>query len=104
MSGSRAGAGDCWRHPDCGRWALELALEGRTAGVAEGVVALADGLPESGLRGTSLEGVALRGVPGDPVEDRPEHLCRVKALRVEGLVDEQLHHHQLVDRQAGDAM
>ena len=56
------------------------------------------------LRGALLERVALGGVAGDAVEHGAEDLRRVQTLSHHGLVDEQLHHHQLVDRHARDAL
>ena len=50
------------------------------------------------------EAVALLGVAGDAVEEGPQQLGLVQALRVERLVDEHLHHHQLVDRHPGDPL
>ena len=72
--------------------------------VAEGLVAFAHRLAETALGGAADEVVALLRVAGDPVEEGPEHLGLVQALRVEGLIDEHLHHHQLVDRQPGYAL
>src|SRR5208282_2877926 len=89
--------------PRAGRGSVS-ALEGRGAVVAEGLVALAHRLLETGLRGPLLEGVALAGVTGDSVKDGPEDLCLVQALGIERLVDEQLHHLQLVERVAGDPL
>jgi hypothetical protein len=43
-------------------------------------------------------------VAGDPVEEHPERLGGVQALRVERLVHEQLHHHELVHGGQGDAL
>jgi len=43
-------------------------------------------------------------VARDPVEHRAEHLRRVQSLRVQGLVDEQLHQDQLVERHARDPL
>ncbi len=48
--------------------------------------------------------MALRRVAGDAVEEGAEKLRLLQALRVERLVDQHLHHHQLVDRQPGDAL
>jgi len=50
------------------------AFEGGGAGVAEGLVALADSLLEAGLGGALLERVALLGVAGDAVEDGAQDL------------------------------
>ena len=57
---------------------------------------------EARLSGAPGELVALGGVPGDAVEEHPERLRRMKALREQGLVHEQLHHHELVHRREGD--
>src|SRR4051794_2501759 len=70
-----------------------------TSSVIERLVALAHGLLEAHLRGALLERVALLRVARDAVHERPERLGRVEALRVEGLVHQQLHHHELVDGQ-----
>src|SRR6266508_330910 len=75
----------------------QLAAE---AEVAEGLVALADRLLEPLLRRQALPVEALRRVPCDAVEEDAERLGRLEALRVEGLVDEQLVHDELVDRDA----
>jgi hypothetical protein len=42
--------------------------------VAEGLVALVYGLAKASLHRASLEGVALRGMAGDSVQERAEHL------------------------------
>src|SRR5688572_1972564 len=74
---------------------MRLTLEGGAAGVAEGLVSLADRLAPAGLRGAALELVALRRVAGDAVEEGAKDLRGVKPLRVDRLVDEQLVHHEL---------
>ena len=51
--------------------------------VAERLVALAHGLAEAVLAGLGDEGVALRGVPGDPVEHRADHLGGRDTLAVQ---------------------
>lgn len=68
------------------------------------LVALADCCAEARLGGALLERVALGGVARDAVEGRPEDLGRMQSLRVQRLVHQQLHHHQLVDRVARDAL
>jgi hypothetical protein len=42
-------------------------------------------------------------MPGDAVEERPQHLRRVQALLHHRLIQQQLHQNQLVDRHARDA-
>src|SRR6476659_10396321 len=83
---------------------LLLDTEASQPVVAEGLVAFAHGLLEAALGGAADEVVALLGMAGDAVEEGAEQLRLVQALRVERLVDEHLHHHQLVDRQAGDPL
>ena len=51
--------------------------------------------------GAADEAVALLGVAGDAVEEGAEELGRLQALRVDGLVDEQLVHDELVDGYSG---
>ncbi len=53
---------------------MRSALEGGGTDVAEGLVALMDGLLEAGLGGPPLERIALLGVTGDAVEDGAQHL------------------------------
>ena len=72
--------------------------------IAERLVALAHSLTKTGLRGVLLEGEPLRGMTGDAVEERSQHLRGVEPLRVERLVDQELVHDELVDRQARDAL
>src|SRR5688572_27153800 len=62
----------------------------------ERFVALPHGLLEADLGGTLLERVALLRVARDAVHERAERLRRVQPLRVEGLVHQQLHHHELI--------
>src|ERR687898_417039 len=61
-------------------------------------IAPTHGLPEAVLRREPLEVMALRRVARDPIEEDSKRLRGVQALRVERLVHEQLHHHELVDR------
>src|SRR5436309_14147942 len=79
------------------------ALVGRRTVVPEGLVAPPHGLAEALPRGEPLELVALAGVPGGAVEQGAYDLRGVEALLVKRLVDQQLHHLELVDREAGDA-
>ena len=72
--------------------------------VAERFVALAHGLAEAVLAGLGDEGVALRGVPGDPVEHRADHSAGRHTLLVERGVHRELHHDQLVDRDRRDPL
>jgi hypothetical protein len=72
--------------------------------VAEGLVALAHRGAEAGLGGALLEGVALlvwRVMPSNTV---PRTWVCLQALGVQRLVDEQLHHLQLVERVARDPL
>ena len=68
----------------------------------ERLIALAHGGPKTLACRCGLKRVALLGVPREAVEHRPERLRGMESLAVERLVDEQLHHPQLVDRQPGD--
>src|SRR5829696_967252 len=89
-------------------WSVMLAprsnAESIEAMVAVGLVAVAHGLAEALFRGLADEGVPLLGVTGDAVEEGPEQLGLVQALRVERLVDEHLHHHELVERHPRHAL
>src|SRR5438132_12016548 len=66
--------------------ALRSPFERRASCVAERLVARAYGRAKALLRGLAGERVALLGVAGDPVEDRPEDLRRVQTLRVQRLI------------------
>src|SRR4029077_2951605 len=72
--------------------------------IAEWLVALPHRLLEARFGGATDEAVALLGVAGDAVEEGAEQLRLVQTLRVERLVDEHLHHHQLVDPQPCDPL
>ena len=51
-----------------------------------------------------LKSIAFFGVAGDPVEHRTHNLSGLQADCLHGLVDQQFHHHQLVDGHARDAV
>src|SRR5215213_9305490 len=84
--------------------APEPAASDLTAEVSEGLVPLSHRLLESLLRGEALPAESLRRVPGDAVEEDAELLGGLQALGVERLVDEQLVHDELVDRDPPDAL
>src|SRR3954454_6575292 len=63
-----------------------------------------DGRMEALLLGVVLEPASFRRVPGDAVEQGGEQLGALQAHVVVGLVDHQLLHHQLIDRNTGDAI
>src|SRR5918994_904912 len=67
-------------------------------------IALTHGLLEAVLCRKPLEVIALRRMARDAVEEHSQRLRRVQALRVERLVHEQLHHHELVDRRERGAL
>src|SRR5256885_14925121 len=93
----RIGAGRS-RDNSAGRWWTPV-LSG-----IERLVAAPDGGLEPLLGGEALEVEALGRVTGDSVEDGAEDLGGVQPLCVHGLVHQQLHHGELVDRHAGDAL
>src|SRR5436305_3736851 len=78
-------------------------FERRASRVAERLIARAHRRAEALPGGLARECVALLGVARDPVEDRAEDLRRVQSLCVQRLIDEQLHHHELVHGNARDA-
>src|SRR5579885_972170 len=80
-----------------------LALERGKPEIAERLVAFLHGLPEAGFGGAPLKGIAFGRVPRDAVEDRAENLSGLQALLHHRLVQQQLHHHQLIDRHARNA-
>src|SRR5215208_2055573 len=76
----------------------------KVALLAVRLVSLLHRLLEAGLGGALRERVALGRVARDAVEEDAEGLCGLEPLRVERLVHEQLHHHQLVHRRERDPL
>ena len=74
------------------------------ARVAVGLVARRDRGAEAVGRRLLLERVALGRVARDAVEDGPDQLGRGQAHGLDLLVDQQLHHLQLVERHPRDAL
>src|SRR6185437_8982728 len=71
--------------------------------VPERGVAAADGCLETLPGGALLERVALGRVPRAAVQQRAQDLRGLDYLLEQRLVHEQLHHHELVHRQEGEA-
>src|SRR5512140_743663 len=72
--------------------------------VIERAVTLREGGLDAVLQRALTPGDALRGMPRDAVEERPDHPTPTQTHVLVSLIDEQLHHHQLIHRQQRHAL
>src|SRR5918997_2666578 len=85
-------------------WPSQPERNVKVALIAVRLVALAHGLLEARLGGPARELIALWRVPRDPVEEDAERLRGLQALGEQGLVHQQLHHHELVHGRERDPL